>query len=77
MSDRWDRVGALFEAAVALPPSQRRAFILAADTPVDVRDEVLSLLASHETADEFLTPPARPAPPALPAHQPYLPIHDT
>src|SRR5918996_6376253 len=63
MSDRWDRVGALFEAAVALPPSQRRAFILAADTPVDVRDEVLSLLASHETAGDFLEQP----PTALPA----------
>ena len=48
MSDRWDRVGALFEAAVALPPNERLAFVSSSDAPDDVRSEVLSLLASHD-----------------------------
>ena len=58
MSDRWDRVGALFEAAVALPPNERLAFVSSSDAPDDVRSEVLSLLASHLEAGDFLEKPA-------------------
>ena len=62
MSDHWDRVGALFEAAVALPPRDRVAHVNASDEPDAVRQEVLSLLASHDEATDFLEQPAA-APP--------------
>ena len=62
MSDFWDRVGALFAAAVALPAAEREAFAKAADVPEDIRKEVLSLLASHEGATDFLEHPPAPPP---------------
>lgn len=63
MSDSWERVGALFEAALALPAAGREAFVKAANVSEDVRKEVLSLLASHEEATDFLEhPPALPPP---------------
>ena len=54
MSDRWERVGRLFEQALAVPASERERFIAAAGEPDDVKDETRSLLASHDTADGFL-----------------------
>ncbi len=62
-AERWARVGALFEAALEKTPEQREALIRAANEPLDVQNEVRSLLASHDTAGEFLSPPT----PALPA----------
>jgi predicted Ser/Thr protein kinase len=65
VSDRWARVGALFDAALATPADDRRTFIAGADESEDVKREVLSLLASHETAGDFLETAAAPAPPLL------------
>jgi serine/threonine protein kinase len=62
MSDFWDRVGALFEAAVAVPAAEREAFVKSAGVSEDVRKEVLSLLASHEDATDFLEKPATELP---------------
>jgi predicted Ser/Thr protein kinase len=54
MSDRWDRVGALFDAALALPAAERARFVNTAQEPENIRQEVVSLLASHEEAAGFL-----------------------
>ena len=54
MSDRWDRVGALFDAALALPAAERARFVNASQEPEDIRQEVVSLLASHDEAAGFL-----------------------
>ena len=62
MSEFWDRVGALFAAAVALPVDQRAAFVTQSNTSEDVRKEVLSLLASHDEATDFLEQPAADLP---------------
>ena len=57
MSEGWSRVEALFAAAVALPLAERAAFVASSDAPDEVRNEVLSLLASHDEAGDFLEKP--------------------
>ncbi len=46
----WDRLELLFEAAMLLPPSERRAFLDRESLPPDVREEVESLLIRAEPA---------------------------
>jgi predicted Ser/Thr protein kinase len=58
MNDRWDRVALLFEAALALPPAERVPFVTSTARSGDIRDEVLSLLAAHDDAGDFLERPA-------------------
>jgi serine/threonine protein kinase len=66
VTDRWDRVGALFDAALATPPAERETFIAGATEADDIKAEVLSLLASHDSAGDFLETPAAAPPPPLP-----------
>ena len=47
----WSAVRALFNAALSLPAPERQAFMLTASADVDVRAEVLSLMA-HADADD-------------------------
>jgi formylglycine-generating enzyme required for sulfatase activity len=47
---RWQRVKALFQAAVERPPAERAAFVAAAVVDDDVRREVESLLAADARA---------------------------
>ena len=56
-STRWDRVGALFDAALAHAPDEREGFVSSSQEPEEVRREVLSLLASHDEAAGFLDKP--------------------
>ncbi len=56
--DRWQRVGALFDRALATPLPERISVVRASSEPVDVQDEVLALLTSHGQSDGFLEPPA-------------------
>lgn len=65
MSDRWKRVGALFDGALAVAPAERPGFVRASRETDDVQHEVLSLLASHDEAGTFLERPAAPAPAAI------------
>ncbi len=58
MSDRWQRVGALFDRALATPPPDRNVLVRASGEPADVQDEVLALLKSHDDSEGFLEPPA-------------------
>jgi serine/threonine protein kinase len=57
-SDRWQRVGALFDRALATPPPERQSVVRASAEPADVQDEVLALLQSHDDSHGFLEPPA-------------------
>ena len=55
----WDRVRAMFQAALEQPPEAREAFLSAACEGSDaLRDEVRSLLAAHTAAGGFLETPA-------------------
>ena len=57
-SDRWQRVGALFDRALATPPPERHLVVRASGEPPDIQEEVLALLRSHDDSDGFLEPPA-------------------
>jgi tRNA A-37 threonylcarbamoyl transferase component Bud32 len=56
--ERWQRVGALFDRALAEPPAARTAVVRASAEATDLQDEVLALLASHDDGDGFLQPAA-------------------
>ena len=57
-SDRWQRIGALFDAVLEKPAAEREALVRASDESTEVQREVLSLLASHDEAGQFLQQPA-------------------
>jgi serine/threonine protein kinase len=57
-ADRWQRVGALFDRALATPPPERQSLVRASAEPLDIQDEVLELLKSHDDSQGFLEPPA-------------------
>ena len=60
--ERWRAVDAILKAALALEPAQRDAFVAdACADDVDLRREVGSLLAAHDTGDPFLERPANAA----------------
>src|SRR5688572_24585767 len=61
-SDRWQRVGALFDRALATPPAERQSLVRSSTEPPDIQDEVLELLKSHDDSQGFLEPPALLAP---------------
>ena len=56
--DRWQRVGALFDRALATPPPERQSLVRSSSEPSDVQDEVLELLKSHDDSHGFLEPAA-------------------
>jgi non-specific serine/threonine protein kinase/serine/threonine-protein kinase len=67
--DYWDRVEAVFTAALATEVSARTAVLDAGcEGRADLRSEVEALLAAHDRAGDFITPlpvgEARPAPEA-------------
>ena len=67
--DVWTDVGDVFHRAIELPPGERIAFLTVATSDERVRREVLSLLAAHDRATDFIeqavvrldpaTPPGR------------------
>jgi serine/threonine protein kinase len=58
MSERWQRVGALFDRALSTPTADRTAIIRNSGESPDVQDEVLALLKSHDDSEGFLEPPS-------------------
>jgi len=56
--ERWQRVGALFDRALAESAASRTALVRSSSEPADVQDEVIALLAAHDTGDGFLEPAA-------------------
>ena len=63
--DRWKRVGDLFDRAVAAAPHERDALLQRAPESEDIKSEVRSLLAAHDSAGDFLETAAKEDPPAL------------
>ena len=61
-ADQWQRVGALFDRALATPPPERASLVRASGEPADVQNEVLALLQSHDHSEGFLEPPSLLAP---------------
>jgi serine/threonine protein kinase len=57
-TDRWQRVGALFDRALATPVPDRLSVVRASSEPPDVQEEVLALLKSHDDSPGFLEPPS-------------------
>jgi predicted ATPase/serine/threonine protein kinase len=57
-SERYERIGQLFHAALELPAERRPAFVSGAcGLDVDLRKEVESLLEAHDMAGDFATAP--------------------
>jgi Tol biopolymer transport system component len=56
----WERVAALFDEALELPPAERAGFLDRA-CAVELRTEVEALLAADERASSFLVGPADPS----------------
>jgi serine/threonine-protein kinase len=64
--ERWQQVDRLFQAALALEPADRAAFLdHACKTDAALRSEVESLIASHDRAGRFISAPAIAANPSL------------
>lgn len=56
--DTWTRVEAIFDAALALPESERNAWVReTCATDPEVRDQVLALLGARENMGDFLQAP--------------------
>src|SRR5262245_9638686 len=54
--EKWDKVKALFEAALSQPDETRTAFLARSGAESDVQDEVTQLLAARDEAGNFLEP---------------------
>ena len=57
-AERWQRIGALFDRALAVPPAERDSLIRASAEPADIQQEVFALLKSHDHSTGFLEPPS-------------------
>ena len=55
--ERWERIKALFEAALLQEPSKRASLLVRLCPESDLRDEVEKLLANHDEASAFLSEP--------------------
>ncbi len=64
--ERWQRITAVFHAALERPPAERDAFLdeACAGDPA-VREEVATLVARHDASGDFLETPAAALPGAL------------
>src|SRR5437016_5574067 len=59
MNESPKPVGAIFDAAIELPPERRAAYVLAACAGEDLlRQRVEALLRAHESAESFMDSPA-------------------
>jgi serine/threonine protein kinase/tetratricopeptide (TPR) repeat protein len=57
--DRWKQIEEVFQAAVDLPPPERRRYIVEACTGDDtLREQVEQLVAQHDRAGDFIEEPA-------------------
>jgi serine/threonine protein kinase/tetratricopeptide (TPR) repeat protein len=57
--ERWEKIKRLFHAALDYEPTQRATFLAQASVDDEaLRNEVASLLASHEQAESFIETPA-------------------
>jgi eukaryotic-like serine/threonine-protein kinase len=78
-AEQWERVKALFEAALEKPAVDRTSFLGQSREEPAVLQEVERLLASHGEAGDFLSPPLPPrvdSPVALPSLSPGVLLSD-
>ena len=54
-ASRWQRLQDLFDGALELPASRREAWLAAQEVDADLRDEVLALVATHDSQNESFT----------------------
>ncbi len=65
-AERWKRVKAIFDSALNANPSERTSFLIAeCSGDTDLLQEVESLLASHQEADDFIEAPPSALKPLL------------
>ncbi len=57
-ADRWQRVGALFDRALASPAPNRLSVVRSSSEALEIQEEVLELLKSHDDSHGFLEPPS-------------------
>jgi serine/threonine protein kinase len=62
MRDRDERIGHLFDRALAAPPAERQSIVELSSEPDDIKAEVRALLADYEFAGDFLETPAETMP---------------
>ena len=55
--EKWERIKALFEAALQQPPAKRVPFLVRLCPEEDLRAHVKKLLADHDDAGSFLSEP--------------------
>jgi hypothetical protein len=55
--EQWERIKALFEAALQQPPAKRASFLARLCPEARLRAEVEKLLANHDEAGSFLSDP--------------------
>src|SRR6516164_1820208 len=55
--ERWERIKALFEAALRQPSVKRASFLAGLGPDADLRAQVEKLLADHDEAGSFLSEP--------------------
>jgi hypothetical protein len=63
--ERWQRIGDLFDRALTAAPHEREALLQNAPEPDDIKSEVRSLLAAHDSAGDFLETGPKADMPAL------------
>ena len=51
---RWQRIGELFDRALAVASTERLELIRASGEAAEIQEEVLKLLGAHETSEGFL-----------------------
>src|SRR5215472_6391582 len=56
-SENWERIKALFEAALQQPPAKRASFLARLCLEPELRAQVEKLLADHDEAGSFLSDP--------------------
>jgi serine/threonine protein kinase len=65
--EKWERIGSLFQRALALPPDERAEFLREqCGDDESVRAEVVSLVEAHAAAEGFLDHPVLHAPSSTP-----------
>ena len=72
MTERWERVGELFDKLANAPAEQRESILAASTESVDVKEEARTLLEAHDRAEGFLD--AVPLGGAPPPAQAELPV---
>ena len=56
---QWEKISSVLEEVIAIEPSARRDFLNNSDIDAEILEEVESLLAFEEEAEDFMSLPAK------------------